>query len=82
VRVLILYDEPRPGARADELDGVVQAHAVAAALTSLGHDSTLRGVGLDLGALPRKNLCRQFMMLPKGQRSQLLRFPTLLTNPI
>jgi D-alanine-D-alanine ligase len=53
VRVLILYDEPRPGARADELDGVVQAHAVAAALTSLGHESTLRGVGLDLGALER-----------------------------
>jgi D-alanine-D-alanine ligase len=53
VRVLILFDEPRPGARLDELDGVVQAHAVEEALASLGHGSTLLGVGLDLAALQR-----------------------------
>jgi len=53
VHVLILFDEPRPGARADELDGVVQAHAVREALAVLGHRSTLRGVDLDLGALQR-----------------------------
>ncbi|MEZ6017579.1 MAG: D-alanine--D-alanine ligase [Planctomycetota bacterium] len=53
MHVLILFDAPGPGARADELDGVVQAHAVADALAQLGHDATLRGVGLDLASLCR-----------------------------
>jgi len=53
VRVLILFDEPRPGARADELDSVVQAHAVAEALATLGHEARLCGVSLDLAALQR-----------------------------
>lgn len=53
MHVLILFDAPRPGARADELDGVVQANAVADALGVLGHDATLRGVGLDLASVQR-----------------------------
>lgn len=53
MHVLILFDAPGPEARADELDGVVQANAVADALAELGHDATLRGVGLDLRAVQR-----------------------------
>lgn len=53
MHVLILFDAPRPDARADELDGVAQAHAVADALAELGHAATLRGVGLDLASLER-----------------------------
>jgi len=53
VHVLILFDAPRPGARADELDALVQANAVADALALLGHEATLRGVGLDLSSVRR-----------------------------
>ena len=53
MHILILFDAPRAGARTDELDGVVQAHTVADALASLGHDVTLRGVGLDLSSVRR-----------------------------
>lgn len=53
MRVLILFDAPSEDARADELDGLVQAEAVGSALTALGHSVTQRGVGLDLDALRR-----------------------------
>ncbi len=50
MRILIAYDEPRAGARADDLDVLAQADAVERALRELGHATVRAGVGLDLAA--------------------------------
>jgi D-alanine-D-alanine ligase len=51
MRVLVLHDEPVPGARPDELDTLAQAEAIAAALRANGHAVELAPCGLDLRAL-------------------------------
>ena len=50
MKVVILHDEIRPGAREDELDALVQAEAIGAALRGLGHECDAMGLTLDLGA--------------------------------
>lgn len=50
MKVVILHDEIRPGAREDELDALVQAEAIGTALGGLGHESESMGLTLDLGA--------------------------------
>lgn len=53
MNVLLLHDRPAPGAREDELDAIVQAGCVAAALRALGHEPRIAGVSADLGELDR-----------------------------
>ncbi len=53
MHVLVLHDELPADARADELDTLAQANAIADALHANGHEVTLASCGLDLRALVR-----------------------------
>lgn len=48
MKILILHDQLSPDARPDEVDALVQADCVAAALKELGHESSRMGVTLNL----------------------------------
>lgn len=51
MKILILHDEITPTSRPDEADALVQAQAVEAALTELGHRSSTRPVTANLADL-------------------------------
>src|SRR5580765_7106796 len=52
--VLLLHDAARPGARPDARDTLIQAQAVYAALTELGHRVSIYPVTDDLDALVQR----------------------------
>jgi D-alanine-D-alanine ligase len=54
MNVLLLHDAARPGARPDARDTLIQAHAVYAALTELGHTVAIHPVTDDLNALVQR----------------------------
>lgn len=51
MKVVLLHDEIRPGAREDELDALVQADVIAGALGELGHTSERAPFSLNLRAV-------------------------------
>lgn len=54
MKVVILHDELSPDARPDEMDAIVQANCVAAALAELGHTSVAMGCTLNLQELAQR----------------------------
>jgi len=52
-KIALLHDVAAAAGRPDSSDTLVEAQAIAAACTTLGYDTTLVPVGLDLGALER-----------------------------
>jgi len=54
VNVLILHDAVTESSRPDEIDALHQAELVAGALKALGHETSVRGVGLDLEDLSNR----------------------------
>jgi D-alanine-D-alanine ligase len=51
MRIAIVHDSIGPAAAPDDLDAIVQADAVAQALTALGHEVTCMACGMDFSAL-------------------------------
>jgi D-alanine-D-alanine ligase len=52
--VALLHDAAAAAGRPDSSDTLVEAQAIAAACATLGYDTTILPVGLDLGALERE----------------------------
>jgi D-alanine-D-alanine ligase len=52
-KIALLHDVAAAAGRPDSSDTLVEAQAIAAACTTLGYDTTVVPVGLDLGALER-----------------------------
>ena len=52
-KIALLHDAHAETGRPDSSDTLVEARAIAAALATLGYDTTTVPVGLDLGALER-----------------------------